>query len=168
MTEKEEAQCDGSDDKCAVDIDFGFWERQFAHTADGDSDTLTGHCDRTTSYLKVSPTDRRATITLKSAHKNVVVNLDDMLFIEAMDNYVKVFRTGLPMVISQITMKEMEEMLPAERFLRVHRSYIVSLDAIERFSNRQIYLSGHKSPIPVGRKYSETFNNIHNNKIRRQ
>ena len=45
---------------------------------------------------KVSPTDRRATITLKSAHKNVVVNLDDMLFIEAMDNYVKVFRTGLP------------------------------------------------------------------------
>jgi len=69
---------------------------------------------------KVSPTDRRATITLKSAHKNVVVNLDDMLFIEAMDNYVKVFRTGLPMVISQITMKEMEEMLPAERFLRVH------------------------------------------------
>lgn len=117
---------------------------------------------------KISPADRRPTITLKSAHKNVVVNLDDVLFIEAMDNYVKVFRTGLPMVISQITMKEMEEMLPAERFLRVHRSYIVSLDAIERFSNRQIYLSGHKSPIPVGRKYSETFNNIHNNKIRRQ
>ncbi len=108
--------------------------------------------------------ERRDTITLKSEHKNVIVVLDDVMFIEAMDNYVKVFRRGLPMVISQITMKEMEDLLPRDRFMRVHRSYIIALDAIDRFSNRQIYLSGHKTSIPVGRKYSETFNSVYNNK----
>ncbi len=108
--------------------------------------------------------ERRDTITLKSEHKNVIVVLDDVMFIEAMDNYVKVFRRGLPMVMSQITMKEMEDLLPRDRFMRVHRSYIIALDAIDRFSNRQIYLSGHKTSIPVGRKYSETFNSVYNNK----
>lgn len=102
------------------------------------------------------------TITLKSEHKNVVIYIDDITYIEAMDNYVKVFRRGLPMVLSQITMKEMESMLPAERFNRVHRSFIVSLDSIDRFSNRKIYVRDYDRPIPVGRKYSESFNNLYN------
>lgn len=105
---------------------------------------------------------QRETITLKVEHKNVVVDIDDILFIEAMDNYVKVFRRGLPMVLSQITMKEMESILPAGRFNRVHRSFIVSLNAIDKFSNRKIYLLNSDRTIPVGRKYIETFNNLYN------
>lgn len=105
---------------------------------------------------------RRDTITLKAEHKNVVVDVDDITFIEAMDNYVKVYRRGLPMVLPQITMKEMESMLPADRFNRVHRSFIVSLNAIDKFSNRKIYIHGYDRTIPVGRKYIETFNNLYN------
>lgn len=101
-------------------------------------------------------------ITLKVEHKTVVVNIADITFIEAMDNYVKVYRRNLPMVLSQITMKEMEAMLPADRLIRVHRSYIVALSAIDRFSNRKIYLHGYERPIPVGRKYIESFNNLYN------
>lgn len=111
---------------------------------------------------KDTPQQKQETIMLKSEYKNVVINLRDIDYVEAMDNYVKVFRKGLSTVISQITMKEMEEILPSEQFLRVHRSYIVSLEMIERFSNRMIYLTGRKQPIPVGRKYNETFNNIYN------
>lgn len=103
---------------------------------------------------------QRDTITLKVEHKNVVVGIDDITFIEAMDNYVKVFRQGLPMVLSQITMREMESMLPDDRFIRVHRSFILSLKAIDKFSNRKIYISDRI--IPVGRKYVETFNNLYN------
>lgn len=105
---------------------------------------------------------QRDTITLKVEHKNVVVDIDDITFIEAMDNYVKVFRRGLPMVLSQITMKEMESILPDGRFNRVHRSFIVSLNAIVGFSNRKIYLLDSDRAIPVGRKYIETFNNLYN------
>ena len=68
----------------------------------------------------------------------------------------------MPMVLSQITMKEMEAMLPADRFNRVHRSYIVSLDAIDKFSNRKIYIRNYDKAIPVGRKYIATFNNLYN------
>lgn len=105
---------------------------------------------------------QRETITLKVEHKNVVVDIDDITFVEAMDNYVKVFRRGLPMVLSQITLKYMESILPADRFNRVHRSYIVSLNAIDKFSNRKIYIHNSDRTIPVGRKYIDTFNNLYN------
>ena len=107
--------------------------------------------------------NRRDSITLKVEHKNVVVDLDGICYIEAMDNYVKVFRRGLSTVLSQITMKDMVAMLPADRFLRVHRSYIVGVGAIDRFSNNKIYLHGIDRHIPVGRKYMheyETLNRI--------
>ena len=60
-------------------------------------------------------------------------------------------------------MKEMETLLPDDRFIRVHRSFIVSLDAIEKFSNRQIFLKNYDMHIPIGRTYTEAFNNIYNN-----
>ena len=105
---------------------------------------------------------KRDTITLKVEYKTVIVDLDDISYVEAMDNYVKVFRHGLPTIISQITMKEMETMLPDDRFIRVHRSFIVSLHAIERFSNRQIFLKNYDRHIPVGRTYTDTFNRLYN------
>lgn len=104
----------------------------------------------------------RDTITLKVEHKNVVIDIDDIIYIEAMDNYVKVYRKNLPMVLSQITMKEMETMFPGNKLMRVHRSFIVSLNVISKFSNRKIYLNNVEKPIPVGRKYIEAFNNLYN------
>lgn len=103
-------------------------------------------------------------ITLKADHKNVVVRFCDIICIEAMDNYVKVFRRGLPTVVSQITMKEMEGMLPDDRFIRVHRSFIVSIAAVDSYSNRKILLRGYPEPVPVGRKYLSSFNNLSLNK----
>ena len=104
---------------------------------------------------------RRETITLKVEHKNVVIDINDITFIEAMDNYVKVFRKNLPTVLSQITMKETESLLPENRFIRVHRSFIVALDAIDRFSNRKIFIRDLDRHIPVGRKYTESFNDLY-------
>ena len=99
-------------------------------------------------------------ITLKSEHKNVVIGYNEIILIEAMDNYVKVYRKDRPMIMSQITMKEMVSMLPCEKFLRVHRSFIVALDAIEAFSNRKIVLRGYPHNIPVGRKYLGAFSDV--------
>lgn len=107
-------------------------------------------------------TKRRDTITLKVEYKTVVVDVDDISYVEAMDNYIKAYRFGLPTVVSQITMKEIESLLPDDRFIRVHRSFIVSLYAIEKFSNRQIFLKNYDRHIPVGRTYTEAFNNLYN------
>lgn len=105
---------------------------------------------------------RRDTITLKVEYKTVVIDVDDISYVEAMDNYVKVYRSELPTVISQITMKEMEALLPSDRFIRVHRSFIVFLHAIDKFSNRQIFLKNFDRHIPVGRTYTVAFNNLYN------
>lgn len=96
-------------------------------------------------------------IRLKVEHKIVIIDTDDITHVEAMDNYVKVFRRSAGTVLSQITMKEMEAMLPHDDFVRVHRSYIVNLSAIERYSNREVRLRHYPRPIPVGRKYAAAF-----------
>jgi DNA-binding LytR/AlgR family response regulator len=97
---------------------------------------------------------RQEVLTVKVEHKTVLVKLSDITHVEAMDNYVKIHRRDLPMVLSQITMKEMENRLPGGKFIRVHRSYIIARDSIDRFTNRQVYLKTKSEPIPVGRTYS--------------
>lgn len=102
----------------------------------------------------------RESIMLKVEYRNTVVYLDDIVYVESMDNYVKVYRRNKPMLLSQITMKELEGMLPAEKFVRVHRSYMVGVRSVEMFSGRGVYMSGVPTPIPVGRTYASALNRL--------
>lgn len=114
-------------------------------------------------YLSPSPEcGSIKAITLKSSHKNVLINLNDIIVVEAMDNYVKIHRRNLPMIMSQITMKELESMLPGSTFIRVHRSYIVSIQMIQKYSNRAIFMQEFPRPIPVGRKFIQSLSQINN------
>ncbi|MBD5236912.1 MAG: response regulator transcription factor [Bacteroidales bacterium] len=97
-------------------------------------------------------------ITLKLGYKTTIVEVEHIAYIEAMDNYVKIYRPGMQTLIPQITMKEMEAQLPADRFARTHRSYIVNLKEISKFNNRQIFLKNYERPIPLGRSYTNAFN----------
>ena len=95
-------------------------------------------------------------ITLKVEHKNVVIDTADIICVEAMDNYMKVHRDGKPMVLSQIPMKELLRMLPEGKFARIHRSYIVNVSAVEKYTNRKLFLRNFPNPVPVGRKYIQS------------
>lgn len=108
----------------------------------------------------VEPDPTAGNITLKADHKNVVVSLKDIILIEAMDNYVKIYRKGLPTVVPHITMKEIETMLPPESFIRIHRSFIIATACVEKFSNRTVYLRDFPRPVPAGRKYIAAYNSI--------
>lgn len=100
-------------------------------------------------------------LTVRVGYQNVMLRTSEILYVEAMDNYVKVFRrNNLPTVVTQLTMKEMEGRLSDERFVRVHRSFIVSVADIERFSHRQVFLRNMSRPIPVGRKYIEIYRKL--------
>lgn len=112
-------------------------------------------------YIDVDQSARQPeSLTLKVEHKTVIVNLSEIQYVEAMDNYVKIYRRNKPMVLPQMTMKEMESRLPADAFVRVHRSFIVAIAEVERFSNRRISLRTVDRILPVGRKYIATFNSI--------
>lgn len=96
-----------------------------------------------------------AEITVKVEYKNVTVKLDSILYVQAMDNYVKIFTVDSRPIVTQMSMKSLEALLPADHFVRVHKSYIVPRHRIESYSRTQITLTGG-TEIPVGRAYSQS------------
>ncbi len=92
-------------------------------------------------------------ITVKVEYKNVTVQLGSILYIQAMDNYVKIYTVDSRPVITQMSMKSLEAMLPENEFVRVHKSYIVPRHRIESYSRTQLTLTGG-TEIPVGRAYA--------------
>ena len=94
-------------------------------------------------------------IVIKQEYNNITLPINQILYVKAMENYIRIFRTSGPPVLSRTSMKTMREMLPVNGFIRVHRSYIVSVNKVERFSKREIKLSGCETTVPIGRQYAE-------------
>ncbi|MCF0054502.1 LytTR family DNA-binding domain-containing protein [Dyadobacter sp. CY356] len=85
----------------------------------------------------------------------VKIELSDILFIEGLDNYLKIHvRNGRPLVV-RMTMKAMLDKLPQTNFLRVHRSYLVALDKIQGIRNKIIAIGDEE--IPIGSSYENEF-----------
>ncbi|HEY8914775.1 MAG TPA: LytTR family DNA-binding domain-containing protein, partial [Chitinophaga sp.] len=74
------------------------------------------------------------------------IKMDDILFLEAMGDYVKLHTTQKFHAI-HTTLKAVEEKLPTARFMRVHRSYIVALDKIEAIEDGTINICNNAIPI---------------------
>ena len=93
-------------------------------------------------------------IFVKTEHKIQKIYLDDILYIEGLKDYISIF-TPSERVITLQNMKKMEEVLPFKRFVRVHKSYIVSLDKIESIERSRIQIKD--KTIPVGDTYRDNF-----------
>ncbi len=93
-------------------------------------------------------------IFVKTEHKIQKVYLHDILFIEGLKDYISIFTTTERIITLQ-NMKKMEDALPERYFVRVHRSYIVSLDKIDSIERSRIFI-GDKI-IPVGDTYRDEF-----------
>ncbi len=95
-------------------------------------------------------------IFLKVEYQLVKVMLKEIAYVEAYKDYVKVHLTTKPNPLLSLTsLKSMEELLPSDQFMRVHRSFIVALDHIESVSKNVINI-GNQS-ITVGDNYKEPF-----------
>ncbi len=100
-------------------------------------------------------------IFVKSNLKKRKVILNDIKWIEALGDYVKLVTDEANIVILS-TMKAFEKELPAERFLRIHKSYIVNLDKIERFNSKNVEVQGRQIPLSRNKKteLAEALNNV--------
>ncbi len=96
-------------------------------------------------------------IFVKSEYKAVKINLSDILYIEGMDSYVKIYAGGKP-ILTLMPMKTMLEMLPQKEFIRVHRSFIVPVAKVQSIRNKQITI-GEKQ-IPVGGTYEDVIEKL--------
>lgn len=90
---------------------------------------------------------------IKHFSKLVKIRFDDILFLEAQKDFVK-FVTSGDELLSAMTMKQAEDLLPSASFLRAHRSYIVSIAAITALFGNTIEIGSHQ--IPIGAIYKET------------
>jgi two-component system, LytTR family, response regulator len=81
--------------------------------------------------------------------KMVKVVFSEVLYIESMGNYVR-FASGSGKVMALFTMKEVQSMLPQQRFLRVHNSYIVNLDLVTGIEGNELVIKGVAHKVPIG------------------
>jgi DNA-binding LytR/AlgR family response regulator len=88
---------------------------------------------------------------IKAEDKLIKVSKDDILFLESMRDYVK-FVTPSKSYITYSTLKNMEEKLIGQTFLKVHRSYIVNINKIDDIRGNIIYILGNQIPIGKGHK----------------
>lgn len=97
--------------------------------------------------------DEAKFLMLKVDHGVVKLMLDQILFIEGLDNYLKIHLHEQPPIVVRLTMKALLEKLNEKEFIRVHRSYIVPLHRIESVKQKIITIAGEE--IPVGKLYED-------------
>jgi len=90
-------------------------------------------------------------IFVKSNLKKRKVFLSELKYVEALGDYVKLVTEHDSLVVLS-TMKAFEQLLPEDRFLRIHKSYIVNLDKVQRYNSKQIELENQSLPLSRNRK----------------
>jgi len=84
--------------------------------------------------------------------KMIKVNYGEIVYVESLKDYVKIVRVaGKPLLVKQ-SISSLEEVLPANLFVRIHRSYIIALHKISAFTNHDVEIGGME--IPIGRLYA--------------
>ena len=103
--------------------------------------------------MMAHPIDR---IFVKTEYKLLQIGLDDILYIEGLKDYVKIYlESDSHPVLSLISMKTVEDMLPSDRFIRVHRSFIVQPEKIKVIERNRIVFG--KEYIPISDNYKQRF-----------
>jgi DNA-binding LytR/AlgR family response regulator len=93
---------------------------------------------------------------VKSEYKVVRIELCDIKYIESQHEYIKIHLIKSKAVMTKLSMKSIEEQLPPDQFMRVHRSYIVNLSKIQVVERNRIVFDG-KIYIAVSEQYKEIF-----------
>lgn len=95
-------------------------------------------------------------LTVRSEYRLIRIPLDDILFLEGLKDYIKIWRRSQDRpILTLASLKSLENRLPGEKFMRVHRSYIVNLDHVK--SVRRNAIDFDKSRVPVSETFRKKF-----------
>ena len=92
-------------------------------------------------------------ISVKSERKSILIPLSDIRYIESENNYVYFTLTDGRRLKTQATLSRLVTQLPADEFMRIHKSFIVARSHIRSFSSRQVCVDG--ATLPIGRSYAD-------------
>lgn len=108
-------------------------------------------CNKVQEILQLRRGNGPGSIFVKTGYDQVRICYEEIDYLEATGNYVT-FVLGDQQVISRMTLTECEALLPETIFIRIHRSFIVARDRIQRIERHQVTVNGHV--LPVGSSYS--------------
>ncbi len=97
----------------------------------------------------------RQYIFIRADYSLIKIMLSDILYIEGLDDYLKIYLAGRKPLVARMTMKAIMDKLPARDFIRVHRSFIIPFRKIESVRNKIITIAGGN--IPIGSSYLKNF-----------
>lgn len=102
--------------------------------------------------------DFDGTIFVKSDYKTIKIETADISYVEGMGEYLRIhLENRQKPVTTLLAMKKMEERLPQDRFMRIHRSYIVNMKKIQEVNKNRVVMDDGTA-LPVGELYREAFN----------
>jgi DNA-binding LytR/AlgR family response regulator len=108
----------------------------------------------TTNNQKENVRTTASHLFVKSDYKLIRIELNDIKYIESQHEYIKIHLSNSTPLLTQLSLKSIEEQLPSDRFMRVHRSFIVNLAKISVIDRNRIVFDG-KVYIPISEQYKE-------------
>jgi DNA-binding LytR/AlgR family response regulator len=106
--------------------------------------------------IKVETSKGDSHIFIKVDKKMMKINIEEILFVEGMKEYIKVV-TPDKTYITHKSLTSLSEELPSDRFLRIHKSYVIALNKVKSIEGNRIQIQSYT--IPIGRNYSKEVKN---------
>jgi len=110
------------------------------------------------NYIKSEASETQNHFYVRSEYALVKIPFSEILYLETMDDYIRIHRLDNEPVLTLMSMTKMLEKLPSDEFVRVHRSYAVALSKIHSVKGKKIKI-GNQS-IPVGTTYHQHFSDV--------
>lgn len=123
-------------------------------------DRFTKSVNKATEYhrYKNSAEAEDEFLYVYSEYKLIKININEIEYIESLEDYIRIHMTHFKPVLSLMPLKKVLEKLPAGKFERVHRSYVVALNKIKSLGNKKLMLSS--AEIPVSDSYADIFKKL--------
>ncbi len=106
-------------------------------------------------FLHQRTTQMNNALYVRAEYSLVKIPFVDILYLETMDDYIKIHQLGKPPLLTLMSMKKVLEKLPPEDFVRIHRSYIIPLNKIESVRAKSVFLG--VTELPIGTSYEKEF-----------
>ena len=103
-------------------------------------------------YKQASKDKLQQSLFVRSEYRMIKIDLDEIEYIEGLEDYIKIHLTNKKSVLTLMTLKSVLEKLPAGKFKRIHRSYIIPVDKVQSILNRKVRLSSG-AELPVSNNY---------------
>ena len=98
----------------------------------------------------------RDSIAIRADHKTTIVRYSNIVYLESAGEYIRLHLADGTKLVTLFRLKNMESSLPSDRFMRIHRSYIVNLDYVTSYTKGRVYIVGDED-VPVGENYKDAF-----------